>query len=132
MLEKDGCCAHCNRPYHDVRLAPNLRDAVWARVAGKCEPLCVDCFIKRAKANDSVRITLADLEPGWFNRFHGPHSWFELFASGEAPDAVAAWLVEAEWRLAPDGPVDAADPEAARRLIDYFTGLPVKPEIDKR
>ena len=72
-----------------------LRDETWLKLADKADDLCGDCFFARATER-GVPIALADLRPCPFNLFHRPHSWFDLFADGEQPDVVAAWLDEAE------------------------------------
>lgn len=116
MPETQDCCSKCNRPYSDVRLAPMLRDATWSQAANKDEPLCSGCFYERV-APLGVRITLADLLPCWWNRTHSPHSWFDLFSSGEAREAIQTWLNKCGFNLGPNSP-DAAKPEDARRLLE--------------
>jgi len=84
-------CNGCRVSFERVPHAPMLFDATWLKLAQKRELLCPDCLFARA-ARCGIRITLADLRPCPFNRFGEPLSWFELFAGGERPEVIEAWL----------------------------------------
>jgi hypothetical protein len=84
-------CTACKVSFTRAFHAPMLTDATWSKLANRDENLCAECFWTRA-GERRVRLTLADLKPCPVNLFHQPYSWFDLFAKGERPEIIEAWL----------------------------------------
>ena len=78
--KSEGGCTECHR--EEARLAPMLRDEVWARLADKDETLCTDCFFERMVERD-VTIGVSDMRPCLFNLLDSPLSWFDVLMRDE-------------------------------------------------